>query len=100
MSCRRDITVVSVIAALTVCASPAHASAAQDDPGEPAGEGDPPTEGAQVYTPDYFERYAPRNALNMLAQVPGFVIDDGDNNSRGLGQATANVLVNGERFIA
>ena len=33
MSCRRDITVVSVIAALTVCASPAHASAAQDDPG-------------------------------------------------------------------
>mgnify|MGYP001308897370 CR=1 FL=1 len=98
MSCRRDITIVSVIAALSVCALPAHASAAQDDPGEPVGEGDPPTEGAQVYTPDYFERYAPRNALDMLAQVPGFVIDDGDNNSRGLGQATANVLVNGERF--
>ncbi|MBX7496819.1 TonB-dependent receptor plug domain-containing protein [Qipengyuania sp. 6B39] len=79
--------------------APAPLLAADADDDVPvAGERDSPTQGAQVFEPVYFERYAPRNALDMLAQVPGFVIDGGDNNSRGLGQATANVLVNGQRF--
>lgn len=50
----------------------------------------------QVFTPADFARYAPTNANDMLNQVPGFSIRDNEN-LRGLGQATGNVLFNGER---
>lgn len=50
-----------------------------------------------TYTPDYFARFAPKNALDMLNQVPGFSIRSGSS-GRGLGQATENVLVNGQRL--
>ena len=40
----------------------------------------------------------PRNALDMLNNVPGFAIVESDTERRGLGQATGNVLINGERF--
>jgi outer membrane receptor for ferrienterochelin and colicins len=56
-----------------------------------------PTAGAKVYLPAEFERYAPKNALDMLVQVPGFVIRDAVE-ERGLGQATGNVLINGQRI--
>lgn len=49
-----------------------------------------------VFEAKFFEQYAPRTALDMLFQVPGFQLDGGDN-KRGLGQGGANVLVNGER---
>ena len=55
------------------------------------------TEGAKVYTPADFARYAPKNALDMLQQVPGFVIRE-QTNERGMGQATGNVLLNGQRL--
>ncbi len=51
---------------------------------------------ARDYLPAEFARFAPRNALQMLQQVPGFTIRE-NNADRGLGQATANVLVNGKR---
>lgn len=51
----------------------------------------------QTYGPDYFARYAPRNAVDMLFQLPGFVIRN-DEAGRGLGQASTNVLVNGQRL--
>lgn len=54
------------------------------------------TTARQVYTPADFARYAPKNAYDMLAQVPSFQIRDNEN-LRGLGQATGNVLFNGER---
>ncbi|UHQ19297.1 TonB-dependent receptor plug domain-containing protein [Lysobacter sp. KIS68-7] len=49
------------------------------------------------YTPQDFARFAPRNALNMLQQVPGFVVRS-QAQERGLGQATGNVLINGQRL--
>lgn len=49
-----------------------------------------------TYLPADFARFAPRNALDMLSQVPGFAIR-GDDQQRGLGQATGNVLINGAR---
>src|SRR5436190_17575467 len=52
--------------------------------------------GKQVYTPADFARFAPSNARDMLVQVPGFSIR-GEDQARGLGEATANVLINGER---
>ena len=50
----------------------------------------------QVYTPADFARFAPRTAYDMLVQVPGFVIRAADV-ERGLGQASENVLINGQR---
>ena len=53
-------------------------------------------EGRQVYTPGDFTRYAPKNALDMIEQIPGFQIRESQE-VRGLGQATGNVLFNGQR---
>src|SRR6478736_671815 len=55
------------------------------------------TEGHVVYTPADFAKYSPKNALDMLNQVPGFSVSGGDQN-RGLGEANVNVLINGERL--
>ena len=52
----------------------------------------------QTYTPDYFSDFAPRTALDMVSRVPGFNISGGNNNGRGLGQGSANVLINGARI--
>lgn len=56
----------------------------------------------QIYTPEDFARYSPRNALDMLERVPGFTLEreDPNNEARGLGQASGNVLINGERITS
>ncbi len=54
-------------------------------------------ESARTYTPQDFARFAPRTAIDMLRQVPGFVIREAVQ-ERGLGQATGNVLLNGQRL--
>lgn len=67
---------------------------AQTAPAAPAAA----TAGGQtVYVPADFARFAPRTAFDMLAQVPGFTIRATDG-GRGLGQATENVLINGQRI--
>ncbi len=58
-----------------------------------------PARAGQVYEAEFFARFSPRTALEMLVQVPGFAIRD-DGGQRGLGQATANVLVNGQRLTS
>jgi hypothetical protein len=58
-----------------------------------------PSGGGQVYTPEDFARFAPRSALDMLNQVPGFDIITNDQ-GRGLGQASDNVIINGERVAS
>lgn len=56
------------------------------------------TAGAKrVYLPVDFARFAPNTAYDMLQQVPGFTIRVADQ-ERGLGQASENVLINGERI--
>ena len=52
----------------------------------------------RVYTPADFARFAPKTALDMLAQVPSFTIRSADTSERGLGQASENVLINGQRI--
>lgn len=69
-----------------------HAQAAGSDPSAP-------TKGSaakRIFTPEDFARFAPRNALDMLEQVPGFTIRSAEL-ERGLGQASENVLLNGQR---
>ena len=50
----------------------------------------------RVYTQADFARYAPKTAYDMLRQVPGFTIREADQ-ERGFGQASENVLINGQR---
>ncbi len=75
---------------------------AQDPPAPaespPAATEVPGQAGGRVFAPSDFDRYAPRNALDMLGQVPGFTIQSADTAVRGLGQASGNVLINGERW--
>lgn len=84
--------------ALALLAAPA---LAQDDSGDAA----PPVAaesgvpGREIYTAADFARFAPRNALDMIRQVPGFTIVTNDQ-GRGLGQASDNVLINGERHTS
>src|SRR5690348_3654061 len=51
----------------------------------------------RVYTLADFSRFAPKTAYDMLTQVPGFTIQTVDTSTRGLGQASENVLINGQR---
>jgi outer membrane receptor for ferrienterochelin and colicins len=55
-----------------------------------------PTE-ARTYVPADFAQFAPRTALDMLNRVPGFGIKE-ENQERGLGDATGNVVINGQRL--
>ena len=52
----------------------------------------------RVFTPADFERFTPRTALDMVQQIPGFQIEEQDNEQRGFGQASGNVLINGQRL--
>ena len=52
----------------------------------------------RVYTAADFARFAPKTAYDMLAQVPSFSIHTVDTQERGLGQASENVLINGQRI--
>jgi outer membrane receptor for ferrienterochelin and colicins len=52
--------------------------------------------GRQIYEVSQFTRFAPQTALDMVRNIPGFSITQvsGD---RGLGEASQNVLINGQR---
>ena len=82
-----------------LAAWPAHAQGTPQTGDVPAPDAQPIASTArsgQVYTRADFVRYAPKNAYDMLSQVPGFTIRDSEQ-MRGLGQATGNVLFNGQR---
>lgn len=85
-------------ALLAGTAAPALAQEAETGDAPPPLAADPATvEGPKTYTSADFARFAPKNALDMLRQVPGFVIREASQ-ERGLGQATGNVLINGQRI--
>ena len=88
---------VAVAAAAALAAAPALAQEETGDAAPPVAALPVVAEGAKSYTPEDFARFSPRTALDMLRQVPGFTIEQQDER-RGLGQATANVLINGQRF--
>ncbi|MET1110428.1 MAG: TonB-dependent receptor plug domain-containing protein [Allosphingosinicella sp.] len=97
-ACRRSSRLLSIggSALAFAVAAPALAQETGDaPPPEPA----PPAavEGARTFLPADFTRFAPRNALDMLRNVPGFTIREATQ-ERGLGAATGNVLINGQRI--
>ncbi|MGN6375230.1 MAG: TonB-dependent receptor plug domain-containing protein, partial [Sphingomonas sp.] len=80
--------------AIALCA-PATAWAGQTTPTAAPPPGARAADGT-VFAPAYFARFAPKTAYDMLTQVPGFTIVAADT-KRGLGQASENVLINGQR---
>jgi len=52
---------------------------------------------SQTYTKDYFDQFSPQTAADMVARLPGFEITGDSNGSRGFGQASLNILINGQR---
>jgi outer membrane receptor for ferrienterochelin and colicins len=75
----------------------AQATGPSDSAVAPAPVATPVTTEKRVYTPADFARFAPKTAYDMLTQVPGFTIQGVDTSVRGLGQASENVLINGQR---
>ena len=57
-----------------------------------------PVAAKRIYVAADFARFAPKTAYDMLVQVPSFTIRSTDETQRGLGQASENVLINGERI--
>ena len=94
---RALLTATACIA--VTCAAPAFAQETATPPDTPPATTEAPTASTatRVFTPDYFARYAPKTAYDMLRQVPGFTIREADQ-ERGLGQASENVLINGLRI--
>ncbi|HEX8225726.1 MAG TPA: TonB-dependent receptor [Allosphingosinicella sp.] len=85
-----------VLALTAFAAAPAYAQETGDAP--PPEPTLPATvEGPKTFLPADFTRFAPRNALDMLRNVPGFSIREATQ-ERGLGTATGNVLINGQRI--
>ncbi len=86
-------------------ADPAEAVFIQTKSGQADSKADPgATAGSQVviYEQDFFARYDPITALDMVRQVPGFRLEStgGFGNGpdvRGFGAAAGNVLINGKR---
>ncbi len=106
MSFRRSQTGHMALAvALLFVAAPAFAQDLDpSDAGPPDAVEVPPAEQAasraavrETYFPEDFERFAPRNAADLIEEIPGFEID-GDGGGRGFGQAQENLLINGSRI--
>lgn len=54
-------------------------------------------DGRRIYTVDQFTRFAPLNAADVVSQIPGFSVTN-VSTERGLGEASQNVLINGQRI--
>lgn len=72
----------------------AGAAFAQDTVQTPAAAATP--EGVQVFEPAFFARFNPVTADEMVRQLPGFTLDEGQE-LRGFGATAGNVLIDGQR---
>jgi hypothetical protein len=90
----RKACFLSVI--LPIIALQAHGQASSDPP--PNTNAASTGAATQSFTPEDFAQFTPRTALDMVEQIPGFQIEAQDNSQRGFGQATGNVLINGQRL--
>lgn len=95
LGCRSGLlagVAILVSAQASAQTSPAVADPAVSPPPVPT-----PAGSTRVFTPADFARFAPKTAYDMLVQVPGFTLRSAEL-ERGLGQASENVLINGERI--
>ena len=57
----------------------------------------PDANGRLIYEAAFFVRFSPANALEIVQRVPGFTLDQVDEEVRGFSQAAGNVVINGQR---
>ncbi len=95
---------LAVVALVAGRAAGAQASTVADQPlpGEaPAGaataSSTPSTSRTIQYEASFFAPFAPRTALDIARQVPGFSLDLGNSDVRGFAGAVGNVVINGAR---
>lgn len=67
---------------------------AQQTPAVASPAGSP--EGVQAFDPAFFARFNPVTADDMVRQLPGFTLDEGED-LRGFGATAGNVLIDGQR---
>jgi len=72
---------------------------AQDQPSSLAADSGITADEIATYPTSFFEIYQPNNAFDMVRQIPGFQIDDGDT-LRGYGGVGGNILINNKRPTA
>ncbi|QJQ32672.1 TonB-dependent receptor [Sphingomonas lacunae] len=53
--------------------------------------------GRTVYAVGFFAGFAPSSALDIVERIPGFSLQDTDEDVRGFGQAAGNLVINGSR---
>ena len=53
--------------------------------------------GRTTYDAAFFQRFQPANALEVVRRVPGFTLEQVEQDVRGFGQAAGNVVINGQR---
>jgi hypothetical protein len=83
-------------AALAVSAlALADVAQAQQTPQQPQ-SANSPAAGVQAFEPAFFARFNPVTAEDMVRQLPGFTIDEGED-LRGFGATAGNVLIDGQR---
>jgi hypothetical protein len=65
---------------------------------QPAATSEPTSTGRRTsYPASYFTQYAPSTAFQIVQRVPGFTIQETDQNVRGFAGAAGNVVINGQR---
>src|SRR5690242_7096070 len=94
---RRSRLLLAGVALIAPTPALAQATGPSDPAVAPPPVAKPVSPEKRVYTLADFSRFAPKTAFDMLAQVPGFTIRTVDTSTRGLGQASENVLINGQR---
>jgi len=77
---------LATLAALAACAAPASLAAQATD-----------ANGRIAYDAAFFRTFAPANALQLVARVPGFTLELPDEEVRGFASAAGNVVINGQR---
>ena len=86
----------TMFAAASVAALMQGAAAQQPPQALPATEAKAESEGVKKFEPAFFARYSPVTAFDMVRQLPGFSINNGDS-LRGFGATAGNVLIDGQR---
>jgi hypothetical protein len=76
----------------------AQIASAQAAPADQAAPAKAPSSARSIqYEASFFKPFAPRTALDIARQVPGFSIDFGDSDVRGFSGAVGNIVINGAR---
>jgi outer membrane receptor for ferrienterochelin and colicins len=94
--------IAAICRATTAClllACPCICTAAEDAPTEQelaAGIVPQIENGKRIYSVAQFARFSPQTAADVVSQIPGFSVTN-VSNDRGLGEASQNVLINGQR---